>query len=73
MLKYIIKTTTEMQRKNNLLMCYIQNNGKRNEKNVHYVHIKYREVFGLVTSGLLVLVVAFLEHNTELYAEYITS
>lgn len=62
-----------MKRKTHyFLMCYIQNKGKRKE-NVHCVHVQYREVFGLVTSDLLVLIIGFMEHNTELYAEYITS
>lgn len=47
-----------------MLVCYIQNKGKRKERNVTYVHIKFREVFGLVISGLLVLIIGFMEQNS---------
>lgn len=65
---------TDIKRKNYyLLMCYIQNKGKRNKINVHYVQVKYKEVFGLVTRGLLVHFIGSMGHDTEFYAGYITS
>lgn len=73
-LKYIIKSTTEIKRKNYyLLICYIQNKGKRNKRNVRYVQVKYKEVFELVTGGLLVHFFGSMGHNTEFCAGYITS
>lgn len=71
LIKYI-KNTPEMKKKNNyLFMYYIEHNGKKKES-IHSFHIKCRETFGLLTSGL-VFIFGFMQHNTELCAEYIAS
>lgn len=58
-----------MKRKNKyLLMHYIVHKGEKKES-IHSFHITWRETFGLLTSGR-VLVIWFMEHNTELCKIY---
>lgn len=54
-----------------ICLCTIQSIKGRKTESIHSFHIKCRETFGLLTSGL-VFVFGFMQHNTELCAEYIT-
>lgn len=71
-LKYT-KSTSEMKRKKKELFVCILYRAERGGKNpIHSFYIKCREMFGLLTTGL-VFVFRFMQHNTELHAEYITT
>lgn len=58
------------RKKNYFFMYYIEHKGEKKES-IHPFHIKYREMFGLLTSSL-VFVSGFMQHNPEFYPEYIT-